>query len=173
MPRPIIKDYSESPIPRMNYIREIELSQEQIDKIKYLLLYKGYDSLNIIANEALEAHLKEEFKRHNLEHFIDPDFEEQKRQHKIRYEEIQKEAQRKRLIEIAKEKLLNEQVQKLVAEEDRTGKRPTIEAAYPLVKVEMLKRVDSYGGLTLGQTAKIPSNVAGRWAKHYICKIIK
>lgn len=125
----VIKDMKDKPDPMrpINLYREVELSLEQVDKIKYLMLYKGFNTFNEIGNQALKEYFETEFKKLGIEHYRDLAWEEAERKRKKRWEEENYKAHERKLIKIAKQRLLEAELKKLKAEEAKTGKDLTKE----------------------------------------------
>ena len=158
--------------------RMMNFDKDTIEKLKYLKEIKKEGNVSDICNIALTEFLKVKFEEMNLDHFIDPVYEERKIQSKLKMEEDAKARDDFRLLETAKARILQNEMAKIRIEEakireeeERTGiKVPKFE----MVKVELLKLIN-FEGKTLQAGDKIDvTKITGlRWQKFKIARIIK
>lgn len=161
-------------MPMLHRNRDLFLDEKTVEKITYLTNFKNAGNLNDIVNKALKEYLAVKFKELNLLHYIDLEFEQRVKNNLKRQELEAKKRDNIRLVEIAKRRILEREVEKLKAKEKRTGKKISLEKQYPPVKVEML-RLMGYEGKTLNPGDKIivSKDVAKRWEQVELAKIIK
>ncbi len=161
-------------MPMLHRNRDLFLDEKTVEKITYLTNFKNAGNLNDIVNKALKEYLAVKFKELNLLHYIDLEFEQRVKNNLKRQELEAKKRDNIRLVEIAKRRILEREVEKLKAEEKRMGKKISLEKQYPPVKVEML-RLTGYEGKTLNPGDKIivSKDVAERWEQVELAKIIK
>ena len=172
-----IKERLPSDIPVMFSSRDMGFDKETLEAFKYLE-FKGEHKPSDICEKALVIYLDKKFKEHKLEHFIDPIFEERKIQLKLKMEEDARKRDDLRLLEVAKARILQNEILKIRdeelkirAEEARTGiKIPRFE----MVKVELLRLINFEGKtLQAGDKIDVPKLTGLRWEKFNIARIIK
>lgn len=164
-------------IPVMFNSREMIFDKKTLEAFKYLEL-KGENKPSDICEKSLVTYLDKKFKEHNLEHFIDPVYEERLIAIKLKSEEEAKKRDEFRLLEVAKARILQAEVQKIRdeeakirAEEARTGMKVT---KFEMVKVEVLKYVNYEGNqYPPGSKIDVDKETGLRWDKHNIARIIQ
>ena len=164
-------------IPVMQKQREMSFDDETLEKITYLTKVKKEGNINDICNKAIKEFLEVKFKEMKLEHYIDPSYEAGKVLLKERLEREAKERDDSRLLEIAKARILQKEIEKIKEEEarireeeKRTGIKATKEK---MVKVEML-RDTNYSNMLLkeGDQIEVTTDTGLRWEKFKIARIV-
>ena len=165
-------------IPIMQTNRMMDFDKDTIEKLKYLKEIKKEGNVSDICNKALIEFLKVKFEKLHLEHYRDEAYEKRVIEGKRRMEEDAKKRDDNRLLEIAKARILAQEVNKIrieeariKAEEARTGiKVPKFE----MVKVEMLRLINFEGKtLQAGDKIDVSRTTGLRWEKFNIARIIK
>ncbi len=162
--------------------RELSIDKQAIEKIKYLMHFKNAGPANVgfggvindIVNKALQEFFIFEFKELKIEHYTDPLYEQRKEAIKRKFEEGNQIRENARLVEIAKKNILKKEIERLKVKEKKTGKKITMEEEYPPVKVKM-EGMTTYQGeiLNPGDKITIPGDVAKRWERVKLARIIK
>lgn len=154
--------------------KEIAFDDDTKEKMDYLKAIKGQGNYSNICNKAVKEFLAEKFIELKLEHYSDPEFE-QRVNFNLKKQEIQiKKRDNARLVELAKRNILEREVERLRAEEKRTGKKLTLKIQYPPVEVELLyPRVIEGKQFDTGQKVTIPRDYAERLDNMNLVKIIK
>ena len=158
--------------------RMMNFDKDTIEKLKYLKEIKKEGNVSDICNKALIEFLKVKFEKLHLEHYRDEAYEERVIAGKRKMEEDAKARDDFRLLEIAKARILQNEMAKIRIEEakireeeERTGiKVPKFE----MVKVALLKLINFEGKtLQVGDKIDVTKITGLRWQKFNIARIIK
>lgn len=116
-------------IPTLNRNREMAFDQTMLEKMKYLNFKAGKQGRNLkerfseIVNEALKEFFEVKFKELQIEHYIDVEAETSKKRRQEMLEEQARERENRRLLQLAKLRIMEREIKKIQADEEKSGKK--------------------------------------------------
>jgi len=100
-----------------------------LEKMKYLNFKAGKQGRNLkerfseIVNEALKKFFEVKFKELQIEHYIDVEAETSKKRRQEMLEEQARERENRRLLQLAKLRIMEREIKKIQADEEKSGKK--------------------------------------------------
>lgn len=116
-------------IPALYKNREMSFDPDMLEKIKFLNYKAGKQGLELkerfssIVNDALREFLAEIFKKLGIEHYIDLEAIESKKRYEKMMEEQASERENRRLLQLAKLRIMEREIEKIKKEEKESGKK--------------------------------------------------
>lgn len=116
-------------IPALYKNREMLFDPDMLEKIKFLNYKAGKQGLELkerfssIVNDALREFLAEIFKKLGIEHYIDLEAIESKKRYEKMMEEQASERENRRLLQLAKLRIMEREIEKIKKEEKESGKK--------------------------------------------------
>jgi len=128
-------------IPILYRNREMNFDNDMLEKMKYLSFKAGIQALQVknyyskIVNDALREFFEVKFKELKLEHYINQAYEADIRKAEEKRKEDMIARDDRRLLELAKARIIFKEIANIREEEKRTGKK---------VEVEYTKNIKKY-----------------------------
>jgi len=116
-------------VPILYINRELSFDPDTLEKLKYLNYKAGKQGKNLkerfspIINEALTEFFDVKLVELNIEPYIDVEAENSKRRYQKMLEEQAREKENRRLLQLAKLRIIENEIQKIQEEEKKSGKK--------------------------------------------------
>ena len=114
-----------NPIPILYGNREMSFDPDTLEKLKYInFKRKGKPGrYSDIVSEALKEFFDVKFKELKIEHYVDVKAEADKKRWEKMQEEQARERENRRLLQLAKLRIMENEIERIKKEEEKTGKK--------------------------------------------------